>query len=166
MNFLIIGPSGAGKSWVISHFKKGLDLDQVLVKSSPYSSIADWVAKQGWDHFRDAEQNKLKELLSQENQLIACGAGAVNEQNYKELKKYNFKIWLLKTSFETCWERIHQDVKGRPLVVEGKDINDERYQKRMKFWESLPIDQAFSDSDELLAFLNTTKLVISSEAKA
>ncbi len=70
---------------------------------------------EGEQGFRDRETNALKELLSQNNRVIATGGGSVmREENQKLLKQQGYIIFL-DTSVNQQMHRLQRD-KKRPLL--------------------------------------------------
>ena len=70
---------------------------------------------EGEQGFRDRESNALKELLSQNNRVIATGGGSVlREENQKLLKQQGYIVFL-DTSVKQQLQRLRRD-KKRPLL--------------------------------------------------
>lgn len=101
---LIAGFSGAGKSTVLreliglapAEFMAFLDLD-VLVRG-PYTDVASYVAKYGWEKFRETELNKLEEILnSTEKSVVALGEEPWSELGHllKNMQIPRFATWIV-----------------------------------------------------------------------
>jgi len=118
-NIILIGPMGSGKSTVGNIIAKRLnrefqDSDQYIEKRTgvDIARIFDIEGEQG---FRDRESNALKELLSQNNRVIATGGGSVlREENQKLLKQQGYIVFL-DTSVKQQLQRLRRD-KKRPLL--------------------------------------------------
>ncbi len=94
----LIGLRGSGKTALGKKLAKCLgyafcDTDEVFkIKSG--MSIADFVAQNGWDAFRDREEEILLEM-PRSGAIISCGGGIVlREANRMLLKKEFFAVFL------------------------------------------------------------------------
>ena len=118
-NIILIGPMGSGKSTIGNIIAKRLhrefqDSDQYIEKRTgvDIARIFDIEGEQG---FRDRESNALKELLSENNRVIATGGGSVlREENQKLLKQQGYIVFL-DTSVKQQLQRLRRD-KKRPLL--------------------------------------------------
>jgi shikimate kinase len=90
-------------------------------------SISDMVAREGWDFFRAKEKEAIREISSQDDQIIAAGGGAVlDPENVRNLKQSGVVV-LLEAPPGTILERMRKDEKTeqqRPSLT-GKDPLDE-----------------------------------------
>jgi shikimate kinase len=110
---------GSGKSTIGNIIARRLhrefqDSDHYIEKRTgvDIARIFDIEGEQG---FRDRESSALKELLSQNNRVIATGGGSVlREENQKLLKQQGYIVFL-DTSVKQQLQRLRRD-KKRPLL--------------------------------------------------
>jgi shikimate kinase len=118
-NIILIGPMGSGKSTIGNLIAKRLhrefqDSDHFIEDRTgvDISRIFDIEGEQG---FRDRESNALRELLSQNNRVIATGGGSVMRKENQQLLKQKGYIVFLDTSVSQQMRRLARD-KKRPLL--------------------------------------------------
>jgi shikimate kinase len=98
-------------------------MDAVLVKRFG-EPIPDFVQKNGWDRFRDAESSLAEELAGRDNLVIDCGGGVVvRGSNIAVLRRSGRLVWL-KASVATIAKRIHGDTQ-RPSLTGKKSFIEE-----------------------------------------
>ena len=110
---------GSGKSTIGSIIAKRLNREfqdsDHFIEHRTGVDIARIFDVEGEQGFRDRETNALKELLSQNNRIIATGGGAVvRKKNQKILKKTGFVVFL-DTTVNQQMQRLRRD-KKRPLL--------------------------------------------------
>ena len=110
---------GSGKSTIGNLIAKRLhrefqDSDHFIEDRTgvDISRIFDIEGEQG---FRDRESNALRELLSQNNRVIATGGGSVMRKENQQLLKQKGYIVFLDTSVSQQMRRLARD-KKRPLL--------------------------------------------------
>ena len=87
-----------------------IDTDEVIT-SRLGCSIAESVERDGWQPFRDLEQEVLKELAREKNAVIATGGGAVlHRDTWQQLHNQAFVIWL-RADIATILSRLGTDKK-------------------------------------------------------
>jgi shikimate kinase len=130
-NIILIGPMGSGKSTIGNLIAKRLhrefqDSDHFIEDRTgvDISRIFDIEGEQG---FRDRESNALRELLSQNNRVIATGGGSVMRKENQQLLKQKGYIVFLDTSVSQQMRRLARD-KKRPL------LQTENPRQRLEAW--------------------------------
>ncbi len=126
MNIFLIGFMGAGKSTVGEKLSQKLEylfLDtDVLVEQREQKSIADIVANNGEQAFREIEHRLLKELSgSIENTVVACGGGMPCYFDNIGVMKKNGIVIYLQVSKELLVRRLNKNSERRFLL---KDKNN------------------------------------------
>ena len=157
MNILICGFSGSGKSTLLKQLEKleelnsftFIDLDQMIIDESDYSSIEELVNNNDWDYFRAMESDILKRVMLNNSQIIALGGGSLNDEILNSLDEHNCLFWL-DTPFALCYERI-QDSADRPLVKRGKKFLTQLYSERLVLYQK---GQRFQTVEDFLKLLN------------
>ncbi len=109
----LIGFRASGKSLVGKLLAQELnlsyvDMDERLVAASG-RSIDQWVQDQGWESFRKAESELLKELVREQGLIVATGGGVVLSADNRKILKDHFLVIWLKASPETTHARMRGD---------------------------------------------------------
>jgi shikimate kinase len=103
-----------------------IDTDEVITGRLG-CSIAESVEREGWQSFRDLEQEVLEELTAEKNAVIATGGGAVlHRKTWQQLNNRAFVIWL-RADVATILSRLGADEKTalqRPSLS-GQDLETE-----------------------------------------
>lgn len=103
------GKSSVGRKLAEVLQRPFLDADAAFIEHSS-ASIADFVARAGWDEFRQVESRLLRDLCSRENIVLATGGGVVlNPDNRRTLCSSGVNFWL-QVNPETVLERLTADV--------------------------------------------------------
>ena len=118
-NIILIGPMGSGKSTIGNIIAKRLhrefqDSDH-YIENRTGVDIARIFDIEGEEGFRDRESSALRELLSQNNRVIATGGGSVLRKENQQLLKQKGFIVFLDTSVNQQMQRLARD-KKRPLL--------------------------------------------------
>ena len=127
MNIVFIGMRGSGKTAVGKILAQRLSRELVeldeLVAQKAGMTIPEIVARQGWEKFRDIEEEVTAEATQRDNIIIATGGGVVTrEPNITNLKENGMVVWLT-AGIDTLLQRIGDD-KNRPLL-KGKTRRDQ-----------------------------------------
>ena len=118
-NINLIGYRGCGKSAVGRKLAEALrspfvDSDAVFVEWSGFS-IAEFVAKSGWESFRRLETDILIDCCQQNEIVLATGGGVVlAPENRSLLQKNGITLWL-QASPETILTRLKNDPQSSSL---------------------------------------------------
>ena len=110
---ILTGFRATGKSSVGKILAKRLGFDFVdtdkAIEMRQGKTIAEIVARGGWELFRSEEKKMLQELAVASNVVIATGGGAVmHEEAWAELRKNSIAVWLTSTP-ETICKRLAED---------------------------------------------------------
>lgn len=119
----LIGLRGSGKTSLGKLLAKELDFafydtDEIFVCQEK-QSIAEYVACNGWDNFREKEEQILLQL-PEEKIIISCGGGIIlREQNRLFLKQNVFTVFL-DVPVNELVKRLEKDAKSeqRPAFTE------------------------------------------------
>jgi Shikimate kinase len=118
-NIVLVGFMGAGKTVVGRELAKQLNLKFVdldsQIESREKRPISEIFSQNGEPYFRKIEKEIVKEASQGEAQVIACGGGAVLDQQNLENLRLNGTLIYLKTSADVIFERT-KGYKHRPLL--------------------------------------------------
>lgn len=120
MNIALIGMMGAGKTTISKLLIQKLfgfifvDTDEEIVKRENMS-INDIFSLKGEDYFRKIESEILSLVLSNDNQIISTGGGIVKSKNNLENLKEKSKVFYLRASVDTLYNRVKNNTE-RPLL--------------------------------------------------
>lgn len=127
----LIGFRATGKSAVgeILARKLGwefLDMDEALVADFG-QDIQAWVSAHGWEAFRRAESDLLRELGGRERLVVATGGGVVCDAANRERLQAGFFVVWLRALPATILGRLQQDPKTSSLrpALTGMSPDDE-----------------------------------------
>jgi len=145
MNIVLIGVRGSGKTTVgkILAQKMGreiIEMDELITRKAGLS-IPEIVGKQGWEKFRDVEEEITGEVAGRDNIINASGGGVVTrENNIIKLKKSGVLVWL-QADIDTLVNRIGEDTE-RPPLGEGRS---QREDMEITIKERKPLYQQAAD---------------------
>lgn len=119
-NLALVGPMGAGKSsvgrWLADRLGLAfVDADRALEQAAG-ASIPELFAREGEAGFRLREAATLRTLLAGDNQLVACGGGAVLDPANRALLRERAYVVHLHASVEQQLARLAGDT-SRPLLA-------------------------------------------------
>lgn len=118
-NIVLVGLMGAGKSTVGKALAKDLkydfiDIDEEIVKSEKMS-INDIFKLKSETYFRELETKTIEKFAQSNNVVISLGGGAFENKKNQTILLNTSKVFYLKASIETLFERIKTD-NSRPLL--------------------------------------------------
>ena len=118
-NIILIGPMGSGKSTIGNIIAKKLGRDfrdsDHFIEERTGVDIARIFDVEGETGFRDRESKALKDLLGQNDQVIATGGGSILRAENQALLRSRGYIVFLDTSVNQQLQRLRRD-KKRPLL--------------------------------------------------
>ena len=115
----LCGFMGCGKSRIGREFAKrsGMtfaDLDRYIVEHEGMK-IPEIFEKYGESRFRDLESELILTIGKEGNTIVSCGGGVVVRPENIEYMKKNGRVFYLKTSPETVYNRV-KDSTNRPIL--------------------------------------------------
>ncbi len=117
-NIVLTGMPAAGKTTVGKEFAQELgyefvDIDEEIEK--PGMTIAQIFEQYGEKHFRQLESDTIARVMRADNQVIALGGGAFEDEHIREFLLENALVIYLKAPLETIKERVSA-ASHRPLT--------------------------------------------------
>lgn len=123
--------------------RRFIDLDPLIVAKAG-CSIAELVAREGEERFRQIESEVLREAATSQS-VIAPGGGAINRaENREVMLQAGVMVWL-DAPFELCWQRIRQDAVIRPLAA-TEEAARERYEQRLPLYRQAAVHVAIDET--------------------
>ena len=128
---ILTGFRATGKSSVGKILAKRLgfaffDMDKTI-ETQQGATIAEMVARGGWELFRSKEKELLQELAVKQNVVIATGGGAVmHEEAWAKLRDNGLSVWLT-ASPEVICKRLAEDSitdDQRPSLTDRGTMNE------------------------------------------
>ena len=125
-NIAVIGMMGSGKTTVGKVLSKLLpdfkyiDIDEEIEKSSG-RKISEIFLKFGEAHFRVLENEKIKNILKNNKQIISAGGGLFEREENRKLLLENATVVYLETSSEEIFSRIKNEFH-RPLLKKNFSV--------------------------------------------
>lgn len=118
-NIVLIGLMGSGKSTtglaLAKLLKRKVFSTDQMIEQEHGKSIAQIFEGEGEAHFRQLEQNMVKDLSQKKGIVIDCGGGVfIHEENRKYLKQNGLVIYL-SAGVETLYDRVKTRTH-RPLL--------------------------------------------------
>ncbi len=112
-NINLIGYRGCGKTSVGCKLAEVLrrpfvDSDAIIVERATVS-IVEFVAKWGWERFRQLEKEVIRDCCRQDKIVLATGGGVVLEHENRRLLQENGVTFWLQANLETTLERLNSD---------------------------------------------------------
>ncbi len=127
MRIIFIGYRCTGKTVLSKALAKKLDIKRfstdAMIEESIGTTISKYVEQNGWGKFREKETEIIKSLENEDNIIIDCGGGVIeNEENMISLRKNSKIIWL-KSTIEKIKRLIHGD-GTRPSLTGGSNVDE------------------------------------------
>lgn len=119
-NISLIGMSGAGKTVTAVELGRILpdfevvDTDERII-SMENRTIAEIFAEFGENYFRKIENEVINAVFHRENQIVALGGGAFENENNREIICQNGIVIYLKAQPKKLFERL-KNTNDRPLL--------------------------------------------------
>lgn len=152
IGFMGVGKSAAGALLAERSGKKFVETDS-LIERKAGKSIPRIFQEEGEITFREWEIEAIKEIAGLDNQVIACGGGAVlNRINIDRLKSNAVIVWLTAAP-RIILQRTQLNGEARPVLKTISSLEDLRSLVRFRqpFYEraaDLKVDTSRLDLDE------------------
>jgi shikimate kinase len=129
LRYFIIGFKNSGKTTFGKKLASSIgmnfiDLDE-YIEQREHKSIPQLYSELGEQSFRRKEWKALKEVIINDNVVIATGGGAPCNCNNMNLMEQTGEVIYLKVRDETLVERLIHAAKDRPIVI-GKNEDELR----------------------------------------
>ena len=132
VGFMASGKTTVGAALAARLDRRFVDLDELIVARAG-CSIAELIAREGEERFRQLETEVLREAAN-DSAVIAPGGGAITRHENRELMtNAGVMVWL-DAPFDLCWQRIRQDEVVRPLAA-TEEAARERYEQRLPLYQ-------------------------------
>lgn len=121
---MLIGSRGSGKSTLAPRLAQELgwsciDLDE-LISNRIGDDLSPWITTHGWAAFRTLERQTLAQVISQDDTVIACGAGIVEGDDMRtDLRANETLILWLDIDTQEQERRLKRDTL-RPRLEPGQ----------------------------------------------
>jgi shikimate kinase len=166
MRYYLIGLPGSGKSywgklWAQVAGIQFIDLDK-YIEDQEQSAIAEIFLKKGEKYFRDLETHYLKEISSDNKDIIiACGGGTpCFNDNMKLINQHGVSVFInTDTQIITDYLLDHNEIKKRPLFnslkteFEVKSFLDNLLKERIEYYKKAQHEIMPGDLDITLKHL-------------
>jgi shikimate kinase len=137
VGFMASGKSTVGPLLAAKLGRPFFDLDR-LIEAEAGCVIAELIAREGEDGFRQIETARLRDAARGEAAVIAPGGGVITRaENRVVMASFGVTIWL-DAPFELCWRRIQQDAVVRPLAA-SEEAARARFEERAPLYQSAAI---------------------------
>jgi shikimate kinase len=119
MNIYLVGFMGTGKTSVGRQLAKQkkcnfVDLDE-LIELQQQRRIVDIFAKEGEAYFRKLEKKTLKQIVTQDKFVVACGGGVVLDPDNIKLMKKTGTLICLSADVQSILKRVSANTT-RPIL--------------------------------------------------
>ncbi len=136
MRLFLVGMMGSGKTTIGRMLSSVLslpfvDMDDEIEKREN-KRIERIFAEEGERYFRKCENRLFRELLSEENIIVATGGGVILDPRNRELLRRE-KTVFLKVEPEELMKRV--DIKNRPLLQGKRETILKIWKDRREFYE-------------------------------
>lgn len=120
IGFRATGKSSVGRTLAGRLGRQFVDMDARLAESFG-CDIRTWVQNHGWESFRQAEAELLRNLAQLENMVVATGGGIIEREVNRSILKVRFFVVWLQTSPAIIYSRLASDLNtssNRPPLTE------------------------------------------------
>jgi shikimate kinase len=144
LGFMASGKSTVGPVLASKLDRRFIDLDR-LIEAKAGCSVAELIAREGEERFRQLETETLRDAASLSGLVIAPGGGAITREENRELmSRLGITVWL-DAPFELCWQSILKDGATRPLAPDEETARG-RYEQRLALYQQASIHIPINES--------------------
>lgn len=142
-HLMLVGMPGSGKTtlgrkWAVEMHVPLYEIDEMLEEKFGMS-ISEFVSLHGWEAFRDAEWNEIKEVLQKPMGVVVPGAGFFTNELRVIFALSHFEVTYLRVSLEELLFRFNDvsERSKRPLLnnKNWKRVIEEMYDQRIHFYQ-------------------------------
>lgn len=123
MNFILTGLRGTGKTHIgrllAAQLRRPFFDTDVLIEREIGEAIPSFVARQGWEAFRDVEHGVICRIARQREAVISTGGGALTYRRNVEVLKPHGVIILLVADPAVLARRLKRSYARPPLTAEA-----------------------------------------------
>jgi shikimate kinase len=144
VGFMACGKTTVGAALADRIGRRFVDLDPLIIAKAG-CSIAELIARDGEERFRQIETETLHEAAQNKALVIAPGGGAITRaENRETMLRLGVTVWL-DAPFELCWRRICQDAVVRPLAP-NETAARQRYDERLPLYKQASLRVAINET--------------------
>jgi len=143
-HIFLYGPSGVGKSTIGKTLARNLNLPFVdsdrVIEIRAGMSIPQIMEEQGEPRLREFETSALKQIINDQQSVIALGGGALLRDENRALVEHSGKVFLLMAELPTLVERLQNSAHKRPLLAGDLKLKLTSYlEGRAEHYASFPL---------------------------
>jgi len=141
-HLILVGMPGSGKTtlgrkWAEEMHVPLYDIDEILEEKFGMS-ISEIVSLHGWEAFRDAEWNEIKEVLQKPVGVVVPGAGFFTNQERVDFALRQAEVVYLELDLKSLIQRLsnQEEREVRPLLSQGElhIIIKQLFEERVQFY--------------------------------
>ncbi len=162
---VLIGFRGTGKTTVARELARWLDWEYLstdqMIEEHANRNISDFVREQGWEEFRNLEEQVVRSLTGKKQVVIDCGGGVVESPAVMDqLNEEALVVWI-DASQEDILRRIEGHRATRPLLSESDVTEDVKvnYRRRLPLYQrygKLHLNSSESTPQEMCRIIQDT----------
>ncbi len=137
-----------------------VDTDQLICEMQA-ATVAEIVAKQGWEAFREYEKKAVAVAVSQPRCVVSTGGGAVLHQElFEQIQRRDFVVWLyadcevLAQRLAMATEGERPSLTGTSIIAEMETVLGQRAPLYRRF-SHLAVDSGRQDLDSVVTEIAT-----------
>lgn len=156
-HIFLYGSVGAGKSTVGKILARNLNLPFIdsdhIIETNAGMSISQIMTQQGETACRDLETAALKQIVDNEESVIALGGGALLREENRALVESNGSVVFLVAELDMLLQRLSADSNKRPLLAgDLREKLTSLLAKRKEHYDSFPLHLDANQTPEKLTW--------------